>query len=76
MTRGSLVYFGSGGQGHAVTPLQDLAVLSFLHELHCCQYKRWNTLHPKAKRAQGCLHTSAWHRPSFAGLTAGGSPAS
>lgn len=76
VTLGPLVCFGSGAQGHAKTPLQGLAVLSFLHEPHCCQYKRWNSLHPKAKHAQGCLRISAWHRPRFAGLTAGGSPAS
>lgn len=74
--RGPLVSLGPGGQGHAMTPLQDLAVLSLLHELCCCQYKRWNTLHAEAKCAQGCLHVPAWHRPSSAGLAAGGSAAS
>lgn len=67
---------GSGGQGRTVSPLQGLAVLSFIHELDCCQSERWKALHPKAKCAQGCLHTAAWARPRFAGVTAGGSPAS
>lgn len=70
------VYFGSDGQGHTLSPLQGLAVLSFIHELRCCQSKRCKALHPKAKCARGCLHTAAWHGPRFAGVTARGSPAS
>lgn len=53
VTRVPLVCFGSGGQGHAMSPLQGLAGLSFLYELHCCRYERWKTPAPKNQVCPG-----------------------